>query len=298
MNFLNIISGPLIGGIIGYFTNYIAIKMLFRPINPVKIGKLTLPFTPGIVPKRKDSLAETLGDAIVTKFFTYDDLEVIFLSDYMKNAVVDSIVELLYSTSDENSLANMTKNIKNTDAMNQMMTKIKSEMCIRIQAGFLKTNIEDIIVKESKHMVRKNFQGTMVSKLLNEDFIATLSEPLSEQIKEYVLKHGRKIILPMLEDEFNELFKHPVGSIIEEMELDESITREIICDIYAEFMKERTRSIVEHIDVSGIIKQKVIDMSPLEIEELTLSVVKRELHAVVMLGAIIGVVIGIVNIFI
>ena len=60
MHYLELISGPLIGGIIGYSTNYIAVKMLFRPLKPVKIGNYTLPFTPGIIPKRKDKLAEAI----------------------------------------------------------------------------------------------------------------------------------------------------------------------------------------------------------------------------------------------
>ncbi len=37
---------PLIGAAIGYVTNWIAVKMLFRPLKPIKFGKLVLPFTP------------------------------------------------------------------------------------------------------------------------------------------------------------------------------------------------------------------------------------------------------------
>ena len=50
---LTIIAGPLIGAVIGYFTNYLAVKMLFRPRREIKIGSKTLPFTPGVIPKRK-----------------------------------------------------------------------------------------------------------------------------------------------------------------------------------------------------------------------------------------------------
>jgi len=35
---LTIIAGPLIGAVIGYFTNYLAVKMLFRPRREIKIG--------------------------------------------------------------------------------------------------------------------------------------------------------------------------------------------------------------------------------------------------------------------
>ena len=45
MTILEIIAGPAIGAVIGYCTNYIAVKMLFRPLKPIKIGNRTLPFT-------------------------------------------------------------------------------------------------------------------------------------------------------------------------------------------------------------------------------------------------------------
>ena len=38
MSVIEILAGPVIGAVIGYFTNYIAVKMLFRPLKPVKIG--------------------------------------------------------------------------------------------------------------------------------------------------------------------------------------------------------------------------------------------------------------------
>ena len=53
MSVLHIILPIIVGGIIGYCTNYIAIKMMFRPHKAVYIGKFKLPFTPGIIPKIK-----------------------------------------------------------------------------------------------------------------------------------------------------------------------------------------------------------------------------------------------------
>ena len=39
---------PFIGAVIGCFTNFIALKMLFRPYQEVKIFGRKLPFTPGM----------------------------------------------------------------------------------------------------------------------------------------------------------------------------------------------------------------------------------------------------------
>lgn len=55
---------PLVGGVIGYVTNDIAIRMLFRPHTAKHIMGWRIPFTPGIIPKEKGRIAEAVGTAI------------------------------------------------------------------------------------------------------------------------------------------------------------------------------------------------------------------------------------------
>ena len=52
---------PLLGAIIGYVTNRIAIKMLFRPLNPKRILGVRIPLTPGVIPRNRFDLARTIG---------------------------------------------------------------------------------------------------------------------------------------------------------------------------------------------------------------------------------------------
>ncbi len=47
---------PVVAGIIGYVTNALAIKMLFRPYRAVYIGRFHVPFTPGIIPSQRKSV--------------------------------------------------------------------------------------------------------------------------------------------------------------------------------------------------------------------------------------------------
>lgn len=64
------IMPPLVGAVIGYFTNWLAIKMLFRPLAPVYLGKLRLPFTPGILPRERHRLTESIGSTVSTELLT------------------------------------------------------------------------------------------------------------------------------------------------------------------------------------------------------------------------------------
>ena len=66
---------PVAGSIIGYFTNDIAIKMLFRPYKAIYIGKRKLPFTPGLIPSNQERLAQKVSDTIMGSLLTPGELQ-------------------------------------------------------------------------------------------------------------------------------------------------------------------------------------------------------------------------------
>lgn len=63
------------GAIIGYFTNDLAIKMLFRPYRAIYIGKRQLPFTPGLIPRNQERLAKRVSDTIMGSLLTPEELQ-------------------------------------------------------------------------------------------------------------------------------------------------------------------------------------------------------------------------------
>lgn len=61
---ITILIPVLIGAVIGYITNYLAIRMLFRPLEAKYLFGVKLPFTPGLIPKEQDRLAQRTGQAV------------------------------------------------------------------------------------------------------------------------------------------------------------------------------------------------------------------------------------------
>jgi uncharacterized membrane protein YheB (UPF0754 family) len=70
-----LIIPPIAGGIIGYFTNDIAIKMLFRPYRAIYISGWKLPFTPGLIPSNQERLAKRISDVIMGSLLTPEELQ-------------------------------------------------------------------------------------------------------------------------------------------------------------------------------------------------------------------------------
>lgn len=69
---IQLIILPLIAAIIGWFTNFIAVKMLFHPKEPVNLGFMKLQ---GIFPKRQEALAQKIGDLVANQLFSLDDIK-------------------------------------------------------------------------------------------------------------------------------------------------------------------------------------------------------------------------------
>lgn len=69
------LAGPVIGALIGYCTNYIAVKMLFYPKKEIRIFGHKLPFTPGAIPKGKPRLAKAIGNIVAEDLLTKEDIK-------------------------------------------------------------------------------------------------------------------------------------------------------------------------------------------------------------------------------
>lgn len=65
------ISMPLIGAIIGWLTNWLAVRLLFRPYSPVKLPGYVIQ---GVIPKRRAELARSIGQVVEKELISVDDL--------------------------------------------------------------------------------------------------------------------------------------------------------------------------------------------------------------------------------
>ncbi len=65
---------PVIGAFIGYLTNKIAIRMLFRPLKACHVFGLRVPMTPGIIPSKRHELAENIGVMVGEHLLTARDI--------------------------------------------------------------------------------------------------------------------------------------------------------------------------------------------------------------------------------
>ena len=76
-----LITLVLIGGLIGYSTNKVAIRMLFRPLEVKRVLWFKIQ---GVLPKRKSYISKGMGEAIELAFVTKDDIAKQLMTDGFK----------------------------------------------------------------------------------------------------------------------------------------------------------------------------------------------------------------------
>ena len=86
---------PMLGALIGYVTNYVAIRMLFRPLRAWRLFGLRVPLTPGIIPGKREELAKKMGEMVGDHLLTADDVGRAFAKDSVQRELRLAVTDKL-----------------------------------------------------------------------------------------------------------------------------------------------------------------------------------------------------------
>ncbi len=326
MEYLKIIIPILVGALIGYCTNYIAIKMLFRPQKPIYVFGKKLPFTPGVIPKNKSRIAAAVGKAVGQNLFTNQDIVNAITESGLKNnlsekvmdtafnsdsSIKDYIVKYYSKKPDENNDIVQTELSKEVDYdvsdfddvideatdYDKIKNKVSDVITSKILGAFEKIDLNAMVSQIAGKTLAEKVKGTMMEMFLNESTVSAMSAPIGNAIAEYIKNHGEEIIYPLVDTEVDSFMEKSVSENLEELGLDIKILDSIIDKLFDTAVSKCGSMISEYIDIPGIVEGKINKMDVGELEELVMQVMKNELQTVINLGALIGAVIGIINIF-
>jgi uncharacterized membrane protein YheB (UPF0754 family) len=291
---LHLIAGAVIGGLIGYCTNYLAIRMLFRPREEKRIGNLKVPFTPGVIPRRKDKLAREIGEAVAQKVFTDEDISGIFTSEGMKQTVADGM--LFFASGDEKkqSIASLMETYLEKGEQADFLRHLDASMREKVLGALERNDMSKRIAYECRIQIRERIKGTVAARAISEDKIETLSDYLGRYLQHYVKVHVDDLIMPILQEETMMLLRQPTDQLLAESGFSEEMIKRTMGKVYDDFMKEHGADVVRQFDIAGLTEKKIIAFQPEEIEALVNRTIKREMQAVVNLGGVLGVIIGFV----
>ena len=82
---------PLVGALIGYLTNWVAIRMLFRPHREKRLFGVRVPFTPGLIPRKRAELAASIGQAVGEHLLTEEAIAARFEDEGVKAKLAELV---------------------------------------------------------------------------------------------------------------------------------------------------------------------------------------------------------------
>ena len=295
---INILAGPAIGAVIGYCTNYIAVKMLFRPLKPVKVFGHILPFTPGIIPKGKDRLAKAIGLAVGNNLLTEESMEKTLLSSDMKEKLKSGINRKISDLDDDDrKIHDVILDFVDEKDFDENIFKIETMLAKKFCDKVTEMDIGKMVADEAVEAIKENSVGSIVARFLSDNFLYSLVNPISSKIDEMVKTKGTEVVYEKINSEFEIVQDKTVGSFFKYIEDSGFDGGQIAVNVYETFIKKRLGGMLKNINVSKIIQDKIDEMGVNELEEMVMEVMKKELNAIVNLGALIGLILGLFNLF-
>ena len=297
MNY-HLLAGPVIGAAIGYFTNYIAVKMMFRPLHPVKIGSRTLPFTPGIIPRGKSRLAKAIGEAVGKNLLTEESFAETLLSPAIEKHLKEKIRLFLYENrKNEKTFKEWILEYLDESAYEAAFEHVTNIVEDRIMKKILEMELGDIIANEAAKAVRERVRGGIMSFVVTDGLVDSLRESISQGIQIYLEEHAEEFLPPKVEEECRAAMETTVGTLVGRIDDCGLPLDEILWNAYETLVRKKLKAALQRLDISQMVEKKINEMDVEEVENLVLSVMQKELNAIVGLGAVIGFFLGLLNLF-
>ena len=292
---LKYIAGPLIGSAIGYFTNFIAVKMLFHPKNEIKLVGHTLPFTPGAIPKGKSRLANSVGNAVGNNLIPREDIEKRLTSDELAEKIADMVLGKL-------SLP-MNYVLEGVTDINQEDIESKKEVVSKSIAKFIaeaisQVDISGIIIEKAPGIIMEKLNNPMIQMFMTDELLQVVLEPVGTEIQTYIGEHGEEYIAPYVSEKFSSAGEKPLADILDSFGMDRDQLKQAVMSLYKNAASGCAEKLMTWLDLGSIVEEKINGMSSDELEALVMSVMKKEFNTIINLGALIGFVLGLLNIFI
>lgn len=282
----------LISGAIGYFTNYIAVKMLFRPRTEKHILGRRVPFTPGIIPKNRGRLAKALGRTVSEQLLTGDDLQGVLCSEDTADAVAEKITDALFS---DRPLGEMLDGMLGEDRASAVKDTARGRITEVAVRKLKEADIGAIVIREGTGAVKEKLSGSMLAMFVNDDLISELAAPIGTKIDEYIDRSAEGMIDSAVEEQLCKLAESSPNALLTDCGIAREAVKSATARLYRGAAATFASSLLSSEEIAALVEARVNAMPARDIEDLVLSVMKHELNAVISLGALIGIVIGLLN---
>lgn len=175
---LKVVVLAIIGALIGWLTNIIAIKLIFRPLNPITVPVINFSIQ-GLIPKRREEMAKSIGDVIEDELLSMHEI----INKLIKDENISQIKFLL-----KRKINDIVK-----DKLPSIIPSVFKNM--------IYSYVDDLIENEGENMI-KELSEKVIDKATEE---ISLSEIVQEKINTFELDKIEKIVISVAKKELKHI---------------------------------------------------------------------------------------------
>jgi len=291
------IVAPLLGGVIGYITNDLAIRMLFRPRKAVYIGKFHVPFTPGLIPAQQGRIAQSIGDVVSSQLLNEETLRQTLLSEATVQKLQDKVRASLRKLSKDGRrvrdlLAKEEVRDRvdlNVDELTQKLTEGLTAKIIESKLGY---TVVDSIIGDKMDFINQN---KWLSMLVDDNAQKSIKEKLAEKVDEIIAEKAPDAVAAIVERYKDEIMDARICDLYARFEDKEDVIIDKLTGLYTSILGDNLGRLLKAINIEKIVVDKINGLDPAELETVIFGVMKKELRAIVYLGALLGFLMGFIN---
>ncbi len=174
-------------GITGWGTNWLAIKMLFKPYEPIRFwkNKYQLPFTPGVIAKHKGRFAQSMGRFIGDRLLNQENLQENFAKNQEK---LSGLAKETLSKNEYATLHNLL--INNQEKISKSLTEAFLKALHQTEKPFFEAQIRPFLQRNEQKTLANlnlaNFSKKINESLANENTSTQLRTWLAKQMQVWI----------------------------------------------------------------------------------------------------------------
>jgi len=293
---------PLVGAVIGYITNDIAVKMLFHPRKAIYIGKWRLPFTPGLIPKEKHRIASSIGKVIGEQLLNTETLTEVFTSEKILLKLGTGIKDIIENLNHkEDTVENLMLHFASEEVIGEVIEEVKLDVATLIHNKIIEMNLPELL---STHAVEKikdvvhSFTFGFIDNIFDDLMTDSLKKNFGEMIDNVIHENSEEMIDKLIETEIEKIKEQRICDIVIKYEEKLPSVVDFIVNTYEKLIKSELSKILNGINLAKIVEEKIDSFDVMQLENMIFGIMKKELNAIVYLGAVLGFIMGWVNILI
>ncbi|MBE9259190.1 MULTISPECIES: DUF445 domain-containing protein [Aphanizomenonaceae] len=253
------ISPPILGGLIGYYTNDIAIKMLFRPYKAVYIFGRKVPFTPGLIPSNQERLGQNIANAIMKSLLTPEEMQNLARKLLQPERLQGGILWLLRLVVDQ---VKGDKNPRSTKILAGILRDLLGESLPRLlkvlarKETFLETQVNQIFDK-----VLLEFQLSDEQSIRLADWLLEVVLP-SDRLRQVIIDFLTDRTIQTIDESFREKTSGTYWVVANLFGLKNTLTRlRTFCLDEKEATNKRLQELIKDLRMRDRIKELLQNLS-------------------------------------